>query len=60
MTAGVIATIKIQTDSTQEFETVLADLAEQLLANGPGCTCYVLHCSRNDPHIYKVLVLEGV
>lgn len=54
---GVVATLKVQTDKTAEFEAVFLDLAAQVKANEPGCLVYQLTKSRTEAGVYKVLEL---
>lgn len=55
MSLGVIATIKVQEGKNSEFEAVLSELANQVLAEEEGCVFYALHKSKSDPQTYKVL-----
>lgn len=55
MALGVIATLQVQAGKNAEFEKVFKQLAEQVLANEEGTEFYVLHRSKTDPQIYKVL-----
>ncbi len=55
MALGVIATIKVREGKNAEFERVFTELAEQVLANEEGTEFYVLHKSKTDPQVYKVL-----
>ena len=38
-----------------EFEKVFLSLAEQVRANEPGNIFYILHRSKSQPQVYKVL-----
>jgi quinol monooxygenase YgiN len=55
MTIGVIATITIQEGKNAAFEQAFLALAEQVRANEPGNIFYILHRSKTDPQVYKVL-----
>jgi quinol monooxygenase YgiN len=55
MTIGVIATITIQEGQNAAFEQAFLALAEQVRANEPGNIFYILHRSKTDPQVYKVL-----
>lgn len=55
MTIGVIATITIQEGKNVAFEQAFLGLAEQVRANEPGNIFYILHRSKTDPQVYKVL-----
>jgi quinol monooxygenase YgiN len=55
MAIGVIATITIQEGKNAAFEQAFLALAEQVRANEPGNIFYILHRSKTDPQVYKVL-----
>jgi quinol monooxygenase YgiN len=55
MAIGVLATITIREGKNAEFEQAFLALAEQVRANEPGNIFYVLHRSKADPLVYKVL-----
>jgi quinol monooxygenase YgiN len=55
MSIGVIATLKVQVDKTDEFEGIFTELAKQVRANEPGNLAYQLTRSRTEPGTYKVL-----
>jgi quinol monooxygenase YgiN len=55
MAIGVVATITIQAGKNAEFEEAFGALTEQVLANEPGVIFYILHRSKSDPQVYKVL-----
>jgi quinol monooxygenase YgiN len=55
MAIGVIATITVQQGKNAEFEQAFLKLTEQVRANEPGNIFYVLHRSKTDPQVYKVL-----
>lgn len=55
MTIGVIATITIQEGQNAAFEQAFLALTEQVRANEPGNIFYILHRSKTDPQVYKVL-----
>jgi quinol monooxygenase YgiN len=55
MAIGVIATITIQEGKGAEFEKTFLALAEQVRANESGNIFYILHRSKSDPLVYKVL-----
>jgi quinol monooxygenase YgiN len=54
---GVIATLKVQADKTEQFEAVFRELSAAVRANEPGNICYQLTRSKADPTTYKVLEL---
>ncbi len=55
MTIGVIATITVQQGKNAEFEQAFLALTEQVRANEPDNIFYILHRSKADPQVYKVL-----
>ena len=55
MTIGVVATITIQEGKNAEFEQAFLALAAQVRANEPGNIFYILHRSKADSLVYKVL-----
>ncbi len=55
MAIGVIATITVQEGKNADFEQAFGQLAEQVRANEPGNIFYILHRSKSDPQVYKVL-----
>lgn len=55
MAIGVVATITIQAGKNAEFEQAFLALTEQVRANEPGNIFYILHRSKSDPQVYKVL-----
>ena len=55
MAIGLLATITVQEGKNAEFEQVFLDLTEQVRANEPGNIFYVLHRSKADPQVYKVM-----
>ena len=55
MAIGVIAIITIQEGQNAAFEQAFLALAEQVRANEPGNIFYILHRSKSDPQVYKVL-----
>jgi len=55
MTIGVVATITIQEGKNAEFEQAFLGLAQQVRLNEPGNIFYILHRSKTDPQVYKVL-----
>ena len=55
MAIGVIATITVQEGRNAEFEQAFKALAAQVRANEPGNIFYILHRSKSDPQVYKVL-----
>jgi len=55
MAIGLLATITVQDGKNAEFEEVFLDLTEQVRANEPGTLFYVLHRSRSNPQVYKVM-----
>ena len=55
MTIGLLATITVQEGKNAEFERVFLNLTEQVRANEPGNIFYVLHRSKSNPQVYKVM-----
>ena len=55
MAIGVIAVITIQEGQNAAFEQAFLALTEQVRANEPGNIFYILHRSKSDPQVYKVL-----
>ncbi len=55
MTIGVVATLTIQSGKNAEFEQAFLALAQQVRANEPGNIFYILHRSKADAQVYKVL-----
>ena len=55
MAIGLLATITVQEGKNAEFETAFLGLAEQVRANEPGNIFYILHRSKSDPQVYKVM-----
>lgn len=55
MAIGVVAKITIQEGNNAAFEQAFLALAEQVRANEPGNIFYILHRSKSDPQVYKVL-----
>ncbi|MFT6276217.1 MAG: quinol monooxygenase YgiN [Halioglobus sp.] len=55
MAIGVIATLTIREGRNSAFEQAFSALTEQVRANEPGNIFYVLHRSKSDPQVYKVL-----
>ncbi len=55
MAIGVIAVITIQEGKNAAFEQAFLALTEQVRANEPGNIFYILHRSKSDPQVYKVL-----
>jgi quinol monooxygenase YgiN len=55
MAIGVVAKITIQEGKNAAFEQAFLALAEQVRANEPGNIFYILHRSKTDPQVYKVL-----
>ena len=55
MAIGVIATLKVQEGKNAAFEEEFLKLADLVRANEPGVIFYVLHRSKSDPQMYKVL-----
>lgn len=51
----IVATLPIQDGKTDEFEKVFAGLAEQVLANEPGCKRYELCRSTVNKNTYVVV-----
>ncbi|MEH6588741.1 MAG: putative quinol monooxygenase [Halioglobus sp.] len=55
MAIGLVATLTIQEGKNAEFERRFLDLIAQVRSNEPGNIFYVLHRSRTDSQVYKVL-----
>ena len=55
MAIGVVATLTIQEGKNEAFEQAFLALAEQVRINEPGNIFYILHRSKTDPQVYKVL-----
>ncbi len=55
MAIGVVATITIQEGKNEIFEQAFLALAEQVRINEPGNIFYILHRSKTDTQVYKVL-----
>ncbi|MFT4520047.1 MAG: quinol monooxygenase YgiN [Halioglobus sp.] len=55
MAIGVIATLTIAEGKNAEFEKAFLELAAQVRANEPGNIFYLLHHSKTDSQVYKVL-----
>ena len=55
MAIGLLATITVQEGKNAEFEAAFLALTEQVRANEPGNIFYILHRSKSDPQVYKVM-----
>jgi quinol monooxygenase YgiN len=55
MALGLLATITVQEGKNAEFEKVFMDLTAQVRANEPGNIFYILHRSKSNPQMYKVM-----
>ena len=55
MAIGLLATLTIREGKNAEFEQAFLALAEQVRAKEPGNIFYVLHRSKADPQVYKVM-----
>ena len=55
MALGLLATITVQEGKNAEFEKVFLELAAQVRANEPGNIFYILHRSKSNPQVYKVM-----
>ncbi|MFT4825405.1 MAG: quinol monooxygenase YgiN [Halioglobus sp.] len=55
MAIGVVAKITIREGKNAEFEEAFLALAAQVKAHEPGNIFYILHKSKTDPVVYKVL-----
>ena len=55
MAIGLLATLTIKEGMNAEFEKAFTTLAEQVRANEPGNIFYILHRSKSDPQVYKVM-----
>ena len=55
MAIGLLATITVQQGKNAEFEKAFLELTEQVRANEPGNIFYVLHRSKTDQQVYKVM-----
>ncbi|WP_054813779.1 putative quinol monooxygenase, partial [Nocardia arizonensis] len=54
---SVIAELTVQDGKGAEFESVVADLVEQIKANEPGNQAYQLVRSKSDPNSYRIFEL---
>ena len=55
MAIGLLATVTVQEGKNEAFENVFLELTEKVRANEPGNIFYVLHRSKSDPQVYKVM-----
>lgn len=55
MAIGLLATLTIRAGKNAEFEQAFLALAEQVRAKEPGNIFYILHRSKADPQVYKVM-----
>ena len=55
MAIGLLATLTIREGKNAEFEQAFLALAEQVRAKEPGNIFYILHRSKADPQVYKVM-----
>ena len=55
MAIGLLATLTIREGKNAEFEQAFLALAEQVRAKELGNIFYVLHRSKADPQVYKVM-----
>ena len=55
MAIGLLATITVQEGKNAEFEKVFLDLTAKVRANEPGNIFYILHRSKSNPQVYKVM-----
>lgn len=55
MAIGLLATLTIQEGKNAEFEQAFQALAEQVRAKEPGNIFYILHRSKSDPQVYKIM-----
>jgi quinol monooxygenase YgiN len=55
MAIGLLATLTIREGKNAEFEQVFLALAKQVRAKEPGNIFYILHRSKADPQVYKVM-----
>ena len=55
MAIGLLATITVQEGKNAEFEEAFLKLTEQVRANEPGNIFYILHRSKSNPQVYKVM-----
>lgn len=56
---GVLATLRVRDGKSREFESLFADLAQQVRCDEPGNLLYQLYRSRTEPDTYKVLEIYG-
>ncbi len=50
---AVVATIHVQEDKVEQFETIVRELQRQVTAHEPGCALYRMTRSRTDPLTYR-------
>ena len=55
MAIGLLATLTIQEGKNAAFEQAFQALAEQVRAREPGNIFYILHRSKSDPQVYKIM-----
>lgn len=55
MAIGLLATLTIREGKNAEFERAFLALAEQVRTHEPGNIFYILHRSKTDPQVYKVM-----
>ena len=55
MAIGLLATITVQEGKNEEFERVFLELIDDVRAKESGNIFYVLHRSKSDPQVYKVM-----
>jgi quinol monooxygenase YgiN len=61
MAIGLLATITVQEGKNAEFEKLFLELAAKVRANEAGNIFYILHRSKSNPQVYKVMEqYEGV
>lgn len=52
---GIVATLKVQADKTEEFETTFKELMAVVAEKEPGNNYYALHRSRDEDATYVVM-----
>lgn len=55
MAIGLLVTLTVHEGKNAEFEQLFLNMAEQIRAREPGTIFYVLHRSRADSQVYKVM-----
>lgn len=55
MSVGIVATLKIKQGREQEFEAIIAELAEKVRAHEPGSQLYKMFRSQTEKGTYVVM-----